>query len=162
MTSPTRRPTGCLPRSGKTNRTARSHPPRRTRQRQTRRKTGTQSHEANAGTRWCTPAMLVRPPNGPEEGFMSPRSTGRSTIFAMNLSTVLAAGGFLLSPCQGAGTPGDPNAPGNPGNPAPAINAAVIPGAFIVVFNRSVADAPGLAKQLATDHGGTLRFTYTA
>jgi len=93
---------------------------------------------------------------------MSPRSTGRSTIFAMNLSTVLAAGGFLLSACQGAGTPADPNAPGNPGNPAPAINAAVIPGAFIVVFNRSVADAPGLAKQLATDHGGTLRFTYTA
>jgi subtilisin family serine protease len=103
--------------------------------------------------------MLVGPPNGPEEGFMSPRSTGRSTIFAINLCTVLAAGGFLLSACQGAGTPVDPNAPGNP---APAINAAVIPGAFIVVFNRSVADAPGLAKQLVTDHGGTMRFAYSA
>jgi subtilisin family serine protease len=103
--------------------------------------------------------MLVGPPNGPEEGFMSPRSRGRSITVTSSFSTLLAAAGCLLSACQGVGTPVDPNAAAEP---APAINADVIPGAFIVVFNPSVADAPGLTKQLVTDHGGTMRFAYTA
>ena len=90
---------------------------------------------------------------------MLPRSAGRSTIVASSLSTLLAAAGFLLSACQGTGTPVDPNAAGEP---APAVNADVIPGAFIVVFKPTVADAPGLAKQLATDHGGTMHFAYSA
>jgi subtilisin family serine protease len=103
--------------------------------------------------------MLVGPPNGPEEGFMLPRSAGRSTIVASSLSTLLAAAGFLLFACQGAGTPVDPNAAGEP---APAVTADVIPGSFIVVFNPSVADAPGLARQLVTSHSGKLGHTYTS
>ena len=35
-----------------------------------------------------------------------------------------------------------------------------VPGEWIVVFNRDVPDAPGLARQLVASHGGALRFTY--
>jgi len=38
----------------------------------------------------------------------------------------------------------------------------VIPGSFIVVFKPTVVDPPGLARQLAAAHGGSLRFTYGA
>jgi subtilisin family serine protease len=36
----------------------------------------------------------------------------------------------------------------------------VIPDQYVVVFNDDVRDAPGLARQLAAAHGGTLRYTY--
>ncbi len=35
-----------------------------------------------------------------------------------------------------------------------------IPGQYIVMFNNGVTDAPGLARQLAAAHGGTIGFTY--
>jgi subtilisin family serine protease len=35
-----------------------------------------------------------------------------------------------------------------------------IPNQYVVVFKDEVRDAPGLAKQLAAAHGGTLRYTY--
>jgi subtilisin family serine protease len=35
-----------------------------------------------------------------------------------------------------------------------------IPGRYVVVFKREVGDAPGLARQLAAAHGGTLHHTY--
>ncbi|MEJ2340094.1 MAG: hypothetical protein P8Y15_14565, partial [Gemmatimonadales bacterium] len=34
------------------------------------------------------------------------------------------------------------------------------PDSWIVVFNPGVADPPGLARRLVTEHGGQLRFTY--
>jgi subtilisin family serine protease len=42
----------------------------------------------------------------------------------------------------------------------PAVPHA-IPGDYIVVFKQDVQDAPGLARQLVTDHGGVLHFTYS-
>ena len=35
-----------------------------------------------------------------------------------------------------------------------------IPGSYIVVFRSDVSDVPGRSRRLATEHGGTLRFTY--
>jgi subtilisin family serine protease len=35
-----------------------------------------------------------------------------------------------------------------------------IPNRYVVVFKRRVRDAPGLARQLATAHGGTVHYTY--
>jgi subtilisin family serine protease len=50
--------------------------------------------------------------------------------------------------------------------PAPSLGAAArsgtIPGSYLVVFKSSVADAPGLARQLVGAHGGSLRFTYSS
>jgi subtilisin family serine protease len=37
----------------------------------------------------------------------------------------------------------------------------VIPGSYIVVFKPGVADAPGLARKLTTENGGTPRFAYS-
>lgn len=45
---------------------------------------------------------------------------------------------------------------------APTLSSTAIPGSYVVVFKRDVADAPGLARQLVDGHGGSLRFTYTA
>ncbi len=39
--------------------------------------------------------------------------------------------------------------------------AQAVPNEYIVVFKDNVPDAPGLAKQLVQEHGGTLHFTYT-
>jgi subtilisin family serine protease len=75
----------------------------------------------------------------------------------------------LLAACQ------DPAAPAGvamrlaaegrePGANAAAAPRAgdVIPDEYIVTFRDDVADAPGLARQLVAQHGGTVRFTYTA
>ena len=43
---------------------------------------------------------------------------------------------------------------------AAAAASKVIPGEYIVVFDDSVSDAPGLAKQLSASNGGKLHFTY--
>jgi subtilisin family serine protease len=45
---------------------------------------------------------------------------------------------------------------------APTLSSTAIPGSYVVVFKRDVADAPGLARRLVDGHGGSLRFTYTA
>jgi subtilisin family serine protease len=42
-----------------------------------------------------------------------------------------------------------------------ASQSEVIPGQYIVTFKDDVIDPPGLAKQLVTQHGGELGFTYT-
>jgi len=41
-----------------------------------------------------------------------------------------------------------------------ATASKIIAGDYIVVFHDSVSDAPGLAKKLNAEHGGTLHFTY--
>jgi len=61
----------------------------------------------------------------------------------------------------------DQNSPLETGTPvaeaaAPAFaSARVIPGSYIVVFKPGVADAPGLARKLTTENGGTPRFAYS-
>lgn len=44
----------------------------------------------------------------------------------------------------------------------PSASAAAIPGRYIVVFDRGVADAPGLARRLVAQHGGQLNHTYSS
>jgi len=48
----------------------------------------------------------------------------------------------------------------DPSAVAPSASAETIPGQYIVVFNDRVADAPGLAQQLARQQGGEAFFTY--
>jgi subtilisin family serine protease len=45
---------------------------------------------------------------------------------------------------------------------ASRASARVIPGAYVVVFRDEVANVPARARALAAEHGGTLRYTYTA
>ena len=59
----------------------------------------------------------------------------------------------------------DPTAPDlAPGAPPEARQAGrarqVIPDRYVVVFNKDVSDAPGLARQLAAAHGGSVHHTY--
>ena len=96
---------------------------------------------------------------------MSPRSTGRSTTVTCCATAFLVGVGCILSACQGGGGPTDPVGAAGTGPvdaPAQPPSAKIIPGSFIVVFKPSVADAPGLAQQLVTAHGGSMRFTYSA
>jgi subtilisin family serine protease len=62
----------------------------------------------------------------------------------------------VLAGCQDA--PAPTAAPEATASLVRAPNA--IQGEYIVVFNASVADAPGLARQMTAAHGGTLRHTY--
>ena len=93
---------------------------------------------------------------------MSPRSSGRST--AARLPSLVGVAGCLLSACQAGNGPIDPSSAPEAGSTieGPTASGGAIPGSYIVVFNRGVADPPGLAKQLVSDHGGTLRFAYGA
>ncbi len=65
--------------------------------------------------------------------------------------TMLLAAGLAVTACQ------DSNRP-DPG--APELARAAADGDYIVVFDRGVADAPGLARQLTQAHGGALKFSY--
>jgi len=54
-----------------------------------------------------------------------------------------------------------PTAPAaDPAQAEAARAGAAIPGHYIVVFKNGVSDAPGLARRLTAEHGGTLRHTY--
>ena len=60
-------------------------------------------------------------------------------------------------------SPPAPNAAPDTPNLSVATGGAeteAIPGQYIVVFNSSARDVPGLARGLTAAHGGTLRFTY--
>ena len=70
------------------------------------------------------------------------------------ISTVAVT--LTLAACQDATRP---EASPDPISLARAANAA--DGKYIVVFEDDVADAPGLARALAAQHGATLRFSYT-
>jgi subtilisin family serine protease len=96
---------------------------------------------------------------------MSPRAIGRSTAVTCCATAFLVGVGCILSACQGGGGPTDPVGAAGTGPvdaPAQPPSAKIIPGSFIVVFKPSVADAPSLAQQLVTAHGGSIRFTYSA
>lgn len=71
-----------------------------------------------------------------------------------------AAAIIFASACQDVDQPTAPQT----GTPTFAVEASqqadVIPGDYIVVFNETVNDPPGLAKGLAKAHGGHLKHTY--
>jgi subtilisin family serine protease len=65
-----------------------------------------------------------------------------------------------LGACSDAPTTPD-LAPGAPSEARQEGRAGqVIPDRYVVVFNDDVRDAPGLARQLAAAHGGTVHYTY--
>jgi serine protease len=66
---------------------------------------------------------------------------------------VLGAALVLVAACQETEPPTVPG-------PIPSLAQGREEARVIVVFNRGVQDAPGLAGQLTAQHGGTLRFTY--
>jgi subtilisin family serine protease len=86
-----------------------------------------------------------------------PGSTRSTTWLARALAIGLAA-------CQDAVAPVAPRAVAAARHLSAAPNAApdVIPDEYVVTFVDSVSDAPGLAKRFVAQHGGTVRFTYTA
>jgi subtilisin family serine protease len=85
------------------------------------------------------------------------------------------AGTLALAACQDPAAPATPEgarlqaetstarraaAPARAAAATPAVDE-IIPGEYVVVFRRGQADAPGLARRLAAEHGGTVRHTYT-
>ena len=60
---------------------------------------------------------------------------------------------FALAACQA-------DSPTAPSEPRPSAAAVGTEQGLIVVFQADVTDVPGLARRLATEHGGSLRFTY--
>ena len=67
---------------------------------------------------------------------------------------------FVFAACQDTSAPDGSAAPELATAAAPAPQAQVIGGRYLVVFNAGVADAPGLARRMAAAHGGRIRFTY--
>ena len=79
----------------------------------------------------------------------------------MHRFSLLPLAAFALTACQDAVAPAPNAAPDTP-NLSVATGGAeteAIPGQYIVVFNSSARDVPGLARGLTAAHGGTLRFT---
>ena len=89
---------------------------------------------------------------------------GRSLLRRILASTALLwLGTVAVSACRDNGDMAGPAGDSRCGRlVAPTLGSAAIPGSYVVVFKRDVADAPGLARQLVDGHGGSLRFTYTA
>ena len=154
-----------MPRRAKFTAQQRSHgtiaPPRGgTRQRQTRRKAGTQSLEATASAHRCARAMPVGLPNVPQ-GVSLRTSRSRWTSVRVTLSASFATVAIATSGCQ------QPTAPVGTEALAPdttldlaALPSDAIPNRYIVVFKSSAQDSPGLARQLVKQHGGRLRHAY--
>jgi subtilisin family serine protease len=93
------------------------------------------------------------------------RPTGRPLTAALLAAPLMLAGCHDL-PVAPDGAPVDApmagqHAPG-PHGPAPGVGqqARPVPGQYIVLFNRDVADAPGLANALVRAHSGTLLHVY--
>jgi subtilisin family serine protease len=83
-------------------------------------------------------------------------------LVSLSLVLVLA---LAVPACHDDGEPVGPTT--DPvATPAPSLGTAAssrtIPGSYVVVFKREVADAPGLAWRLVGANGGTLRFTYSS
>ena len=68
-------------------------------------------------------------------------------------SVVPVAAALLAAACQDSTHP--------VAAPDLARAAGVVAGEYIVVFDRDIPDAPGLARQIVATHGGSLRFTYS-
>ena len=80
--------------------------------------------------------------------------------FGFVLAVIL---GMMLVPgCRPDDGPSGPTAPAEPIATQLSATAATIPDQYIVVFNSSLPDPAAHARALVAQHGGTLRFTYTA
>ncbi|MGH7535574.1 MAG: protease inhibitor I9 family protein, partial [Gemmatimonadales bacterium] len=71
----------------------------------------------------------------------------------------LAAVALLAAACGDFSAP--PSTPVEEPSFAQGGRGQPVPDQYVVVFRREVSDAPGLARQLVSQHRGTLRFTYT-
>ena len=80
----------------------------------------------------------------------------------MHRFSLLALAAIALAACQDAVAPTPTTVPDAPNLSVASggAEAEAIPGQYIVVFNSSARDVPGLARGLTAAHGGTLRFTY--
>ena len=90
-----------------------------------------------------------------------PRATRRdSRLHPARLLTALGVAALALTGCREAPLPTEPT----PGATSQDLAAAARPGdaadEWIVVFQPGTKDAPGLARKLAAENGGTVRFTY--
>ncbi|HET7585205.1 MAG TPA: S8 family serine peptidase [Gemmatimonadaceae bacterium] len=78
----------------------------------------------------------------------------------MSRLAVTALAALVVVGCREGTAPVDREAPVTAAAALPAA-AQSIPGRYIVRFTRDVTDAPGLARQLITTHGGQMHFTYS-
>src|SRR5829696_1827662 len=101
-------------------------------------------------------AMPVGSPNEPKEGLMlsTPRDLG--SILAVILGAMLVPG------CRPDDGPSGPSAPTEATTAQLGSAPVTIPDHYIVVFKSSLPDPAAEARALVAQHGGTLRFTYTA
>lgn len=74
--------------------------------------------------------------------------------------TSLVFAALVLAACNESDQPASITAPQNVAVSSQANAGDPISGQYIVVFNRGVADAPGLARRLVNASGGQLGFTY--
>ncbi|MCL7965619.1 MAG: S8 family serine peptidase [marine benthic group bacterium] len=77
------------------------------------------------------------------------------------MSFVLPVAALVLAGCQESSLPTEPGLRGEIDPEAAAFKAqSVSADDWIVVFRPGTDDAPGLARKLAAEHGGSVRFTY--
>ena len=83
---------------------------------------------------------------------------------AVRCSLALAGALVVLPACQNAAEPITPEVTYGYSTPITVQYAAAggVPDQFIVVFKDGVKDAPGLARKLVDQHGGELKFSYSA
>jgi subtilisin family serine protease len=93
-------------------------------------------------------------------------AVARCALRAVAVNVVAVVAAPFLAACSDPGV--GPQAVRGPGalrasaSTADARGSEVIPDHYIVTFRDTVQDVPGLARRLAAEGGGTLRFTYTA
>lgn len=98
---------------------------------------------------------------------MARRTSLSQFLWLVSLSFRSIAAGAIIVSFTGCQDPAAPPASLAPTR-APALAAKAggaddaIPDEYIVTFDDSVTDAPGLAKQLGAEHGATVRHTYSA
>ena len=101
-------------------------------------------------------AFTRRADHTEEVGTMS-RSSPSLTL----LPITLLSAAFVFAACGDSSTPVAPETPADVAFDAVTANVGQPgPDDWIVVFKPGVADPPGLARRLVSEHGGTLRFTY--
>ena len=74
--------------------------------------------------------------------------------------TATAIGALALAACTDEVPTTPASTPSQTAQLARGVAGRTIPGRWIVVFDKDVADAPGLARRLTEAHGGTLHHTY--
>src|SRR5687768_6018435 len=99
--------------------------------------------------------MPVGSPNEPTEGFMPPSPWSLGFVLAA------AAGAMLVPGCRPQDGPSGPSESVEVSSPQ-FSSSRVISDQYIVVFKPTLPDPATEARALVAQHGGTLRFTYTA